>query len=88
MPVTICESVFTPSDSFYYFQKIFAETKAQTTAIDLELRRIEAKEAALHVHYLSSFMPGGFMKRGGNCLRSRIGTMLSSRIHNIVYDHT
>lgn len=47
------------------FQKVFAETKAQTTAIDLELRRIEAKEAALHVQYLSSFMPDGFMKRGG-----------------------
>lgn len=45
---------------------MFAETKAQTTAIDLELRRLEAKEASTHVQYLSAFMPEGFMKRGGN----------------------
>lgn len=44
---------------------MFAETKAQTTAIDLELRRLEAKEASTHVQYLSAFMPEGFMKRGG-----------------------
>ncbi|CAG7835265.1 unnamed protein product [Allacma fusca] len=48
------------------FKEVFAETKAQTTAIDLEIRRLEAREAALHVQYLSSFMPEGFMKRGGD----------------------
>ncbi|ODN04996.1 Dynactin subunit 1 [Orchesella cincta] len=48
------------------FKKMFAETKAQTTAIDLELRRLEAKEATMHVQYLSAFMPEGFMKRGGD----------------------
>ncbi|XP_035714495.1 dynactin subunit 1 isoform X3 [Folsomia candida] len=35
------------------FKKVFAETKAQTTATELELRRIEAKEATLHSQYLA-----------------------------------
>lgn len=47
------------------FKEIFSKSKAQTTAIDLELRRLEVKEAKLHVQYLNSFMPDGFIKRGG-----------------------
>ena len=48
------------------FQKTFAETKAQTKAVDLELRRLEAEEARNHANYLLSFMPPAFMARGGD----------------------
>ncbi|XP_076242224.1 dynactin subunit 1 isoform X2 [Calliopsis andreniformis] len=48
------------------FQKTFAETRAQTKAVDLELRRIEAEEAKNHVAYLLSFMPPAFSVRGGD----------------------
>lgn len=48
------------------FQKTFAETKAQTKAVDLELRRLEAEEARNHVRYLLSFMPPAFLARGGD----------------------
>lgn len=48
------------------FQKTFAETKAQTKAVDLELRRLETEEARNHVNYLMSFMPPAFMARGGD----------------------
>lgn len=48
------------------FQKTFAETRAQTKAVDLELRRIEAEEAKNHVAYLLSFMPPAFSIRGGD----------------------
>lgn len=60
-----CEIYLDELRLVFFFQKMFAETKAQTTAIDLELRRLEAKEASTHVQYLSAFMPEGFMKRGG-----------------------
>ncbi|KAJ8686968.1 hypothetical protein QAD02_022762 [Eretmocerus hayati] len=48
------------------FQKTFAETRAQTKAVDLELRRLDAEEARNHVRYLLSFMPPAFMSRGGD----------------------
>ncbi|XP_058802610.1 dynactin subunit 1-like isoform X2 [Phymastichus coffea] len=48
------------------FQKTFAETRAQTKAVDLELRRLDAEEARAHVRYLLSFMPPAFMTRGGD----------------------
>lgn len=48
------------------FQKTFAETRAQTKAVDLELRRLDAEEARSHVQYLLSFMPPAFMNRGGD----------------------
>ena len=48
------------------FQKTFAETRAQTKAVDLELRRLDAEEARNHVKYLLSFMPQAFMNRGGD----------------------
>ncbi|XP_043274980.1 dynactin subunit 1 isoform X2 [Venturia canescens] len=48
------------------FQKTFAETRAQTKAVDLELRRLDVEEARLHVRYLLSFMPPAFLVRGGD----------------------
>ncbi|XP_031847377.1 dynactin subunit 1 isoform X2 [Nomia melanderi] len=48
------------------FQKTFAETRAQTKAVDLELRRLEADESRNHVAYLLSFMPPAFLARGGD----------------------
>ncbi|EFN72194.1 Dynactin subunit 1 [Camponotus floridanus] len=48
------------------FQKTFAETRAQTKAVDLELRRLDADEARHHVRYLLSFMPPAFLARGGD----------------------
>ncbi|KAL0129480.1 hypothetical protein PUN28_001629 [Cardiocondyla obscurior] len=48
------------------FQKTFAETRAQTKAVDLELRRLDAEEARNHVCYLLSFMPPAFLIRGGD----------------------
>ncbi|XP_011338545.1 dynactin subunit 1 isoform X3 [Ooceraea biroi] len=48
------------------FQKTFAETRAQTKAVDLELRRLDAEEARNHVCYLLSFMPPAFLARGGD----------------------
>ncbi|XP_044734295.1 dynactin subunit 1 isoform X2 [Chrysoperla carnea] len=48
------------------FKKMFAETKAHTKAIDLELRQIETQQATEHVQYLSAYMPDTFMARGGD----------------------
>lgn len=48
------------------FQKTFAETRAQTKAVDLELRRLDAEEARSHVRYLLAFMPPQFLARGGD----------------------
>lgn len=48
------------------FQKTFAVTRAQTKAVDLELRRLDADEARSHVRYLLSFMPPAFLTRGGD----------------------
>ncbi|XP_015111806.1 dynactin subunit 1 isoform X2 [Diachasma alloeum] len=48
------------------FQKTFAESRAQTKAVDLELRRLDADEARNHVKYLLSFMPPAFLTRGND----------------------
>ncbi|XP_044598669.1 dynactin subunit 1-like isoform X2 [Cotesia glomerata] len=48
------------------FQKTFAETRAQTKAVDLELRRLDIEEARTHVKYLLLFMPPAFLIRGGD----------------------
>nr|CAI5831015.1 unnamed protein product [Callosobruchus analis] len=48
------------------FKKMFAETKAHTKAVDLELRRIEAQQLQHHIKYLTAFMPESFMTRGGD----------------------
>nr|CAD7454518.1 unnamed protein product [Timema tahoe] len=46
------------------FKKMFAETKAHTRAIDLELRRIDVQQSNQHVQYLAAYMPESFMARG------------------------
>ncbi|PSN47807.1 Dynactin subunit 1 [Blattella germanica] len=46
------------------FKKMFAETKAHTKAIDLELRRIDVQQSNQHVQYLAAYMPDTFMNRG------------------------
>lgn len=44
---------------------MFAETKAHSRAIDLELRRMETEEAQHHIQYLLAYMPDTFMSLGG-----------------------
>jgi hypothetical protein len=46
---------------------MFAESKAHTKAIDLELRRIDVQQSNQHVQYLAAYMPDTFMSRGGTC---------------------
>ncbi|XP_053697404.1 dynactin subunit 1 isoform X2 [Sabethes cyaneus] len=48
------------------FKQMFAESKAFTRAIDLQLRQIELTQANEHVKYLTAFMPEIFMARGGD----------------------
>lgn len=48
------------------FKQMFAESKAYTRAIDLQLRQIELSQATEHVRLLASFMPSTFMSRGGD----------------------
>lgn len=44
---------------------MFAESKAHTRAIDLELRRIDVQQSNQHVQYMAAYMPDTFMSRGG-----------------------
>ncbi|XP_058447001.1 dynactin subunit 1 isoform X2 [Malaya genurostris] len=48
------------------FKQMFAESKAFTRAIDLQLRQIELTQANEHAKYLTAFMPEVFMARGGD----------------------
>lgn len=48
------------------FKQMFAESKAYTRAIDLQLRQIELSQANEHVRLLTAFMPDTFMSRGGD----------------------
>lgn len=48
------------------FKQMFAESKAFTRAIDLQLRQIELTQSNEHVKYLTAFMPEVFMARGGD----------------------
>jgi dynactin 1 len=48
------------------FKQVFAESKAHTRAIDLQLRQIELTQANEHVKYLLAYMPETFMARGGD----------------------
>lgn len=48
------------------FKQMFAESKAYTRAIDLQLRAIESNQANEQVRLLTSFMPATFMNRGGD----------------------
>lgn len=45
---------------------MFAESKAYTRAIDLQLRQIELSQANEHVRLLTAYMPDTFMTRGGD----------------------
>lgn len=57
--------VSTPAEMIN-FKLMFAETKAQSKAIDMELRICEERQAKQHVKYLSSYMSDSFMVRGGD----------------------
>lgn len=48
------------------FKQMFAESKAYTRAIDLQLRQIELSQANEHVRMLTAFMPDTFMTRSGD----------------------
>lgn len=48
------------------YNQMFAETKAYTRAIDVQLRQIELTQAIERVQMLSSYMPDSFMSRGGD----------------------
>lgn len=61
------------------FKQMFAESKAYTRAIDLQLRQIELNQATEHVRLLTSFMPNTFMGRGGDH-DSMLTILLLSRI--------
>lgn len=48
------------------YNQMFAETKAYTRAIDVQLRKIELTQANERVQMLTSYMPDSFMSRGGD----------------------
>lgn len=48
------------------FKQVFAESKAHTRAIDLQLRQIELKQSNEHVRLLTAYMPETFLARGGD----------------------
>jgi dynactin 1 len=48
------------------FKQVFAESKAHTRAIDLQLRQIELTQVNEHIKYLLAYMPETFMARGGD----------------------
>lgn len=48
------------------FKQVFADAKAHTRAIDLQLRQIELTEVNKHIKYLLAYMPETFMTRGGD----------------------
>ena len=50
---------------FALFQ-MFAETKAHSKAIDMELRKCEVVEANRHISLMSSYMSSSFLSRGGD----------------------
>lgn len=48
------------------FKQVFAESKAHTRAIDLQLRQIELTQAHEHCKYLLAYMPENFLARGND----------------------
>lgn len=48
------------------FKQMFAESKAFTRAIDLQLRQIEINQAQEHCRLLSAYMPETFLARGSD----------------------
>lgn len=59
------------------FKQMFAESKAYTRAIDLQLRQIELSQATEHVRLLTSFMPSTFLSRGGDHDAIQINLLIS-----------
>lgn len=59
------------------FKQMFAESKAYTRAIDLQLRQIELSQATEHVRLLASFMPSTFMSRGGDHDEIQVNLLVS-----------
>ena len=48
------------------FKKMFAESKAYSRAIDMELRNCDVAQANRHINLLSSYMTASFTARGGD----------------------
>lgn len=48
------------------FKQMFAESKAYTRAIDLQIRQIELGQSTEHVRLLTAYMPDTFMCRGSD----------------------
>ena len=48
------------------FKKMFAESKAHSRAIDMELRNCDVAQANRHINILSSYMTASFTARGGD----------------------
>ena len=44
---------------------MFAETKAHSKAIEMDLRKIEVQQSNRHVELLAKFLPDAFLARGG-----------------------
>ena len=55
-----------PAAEMINFKLMFAESKAHSKAIDMELRICEEKQAKQHVRFLSSYMSDSFLARGGD----------------------
>lgn len=62
---------------------MFAETKANSRAIDLELRRMETQEAQQHIQYLLAYMPDSFMSLGGKFKFLDILTNLRKLVNSV-----
>ncbi|XP_071478816.1 dynactin subunit 1-like [Diadema antillarum] len=50
----------------YDFSTKFAEAKAQSKAIEVELHKLEVNQANEHIQLLTAFMPDSFLRRGGD----------------------
>ena len=48
------------------FKKMFAESKAHSRAIDMDLRSCDVAQANRHISLLSSYMASSFTARGGD----------------------
>lgn len=51
---------------FDIFSSSFSIMQAAARSIDLDLRKLDAKQANQHAQYLSLFMPGPFNRLGGD----------------------
>ncbi|KAF7657119.1 hypothetical protein LDENG_00032000 [Lucifuga dentata] len=60
------EQVQQPPAELFDFKIKFAETKAYAKAIEMELRKMEVAQANRQVSLLMSFMPGSFLRHGGD----------------------